>query len=98
MGDFDRPRNGSSPSVGDHPREGDHPKDGDTLKMCLATFYYFTGPCIMLVLSTEPIYKLTGIDRQIGGQTERRTNLRIRRHAPPKRVKFEKTGFIFFSN
>ena len=51
------------------PRKGDHPKDGDTLRICLATFYNVARSCIMLALSTKPIYKLTGTDSQTDGQT-----------------------------
>ena len=35
-------------------------------------------------LSSEPLYKLTGTDRQAGRRTDGQTNLGIGRHAPPK--------------
>ena len=42
------------------------------------------GFVIIWYLSTKPLYKLTGTDRQAGGQADRQTNLGIGRHAPPK--------------
>ena len=51
-------------------------KEGETPSICLPTFYDIARPCIMLVLSTKPLYELTG--------TVRQANLGIGRHAPPK--------------
>ena len=39
----------------------------------------------MLVLSTKPLQKLTGTDRQADRQAGGLTNLGVGRHAPPKK-------------
>ena len=65
--EWDCPRDGNNPSY------GDYPGDCDTPEICLATLQDVAWPQIMLLLSTKPLYKLTGTDRQAGGQTDRQT-------------------------
>ena len=59
----DSQRDGDPPCDGDQPGEGDFPRDADHQKICLATFHELAWPHFILLLSTKPLYKLTGTGR-----------------------------------
>ena len=71
--DGNYPRDCDCSRDGDNPGYGDHPRDCATPKIFLVTLQGVAWPQIMLLLSTKPLYKLTGTDRQAGGQTDRQT-------------------------
>ena len=48
----------------------------------------------MLVLSTKPLQKLTGTDRQMGRQTDRQTGKPMCREAVPPKIAFDIMFFL----